>query len=381
MTKTTAATAVGRLRLLVPLARAGYGAALLCAPGPMIGIVTGKPPSRRARQVARVLGVRHLAQAAVTALNPGPEVVALGVVVDLLHAASMFAFAAVVPDLRDAELADALAATALAVAEPAMSSLGRPRTVGRDQQPEDAGTARPPPPARLLAIRTRRRPVTVWVGTSGWSYDHWEPELYPQGLPARDRLPRYVAAFPTAELNSSFYRWPSPAQFSSWRRRLPDGFRLSVKAPRGLTHARKLLAPESWIDRIGAGWHELDGRRAVLLVQLAPSHARDDARLDYFLRLLPGWIRVAVEFRHPSWHCEEIFALLAEHAAAYCVMSGADLPCILRATTDFVLRPDARPRPASPVRGRVQRRRPHVVGRPRKGMDRGRAGRLRLLQQ
>jgi hypothetical protein len=133
------------LRLLVPLARAGYGAALLCAPGPMIGIVTGKPPSRRARQVARVLGVRHLAQAAVTALNPGPEVVALGVVVDLLHAASMFAFAAVVPDLRDAELADALAATALAVAEPAMSSLRRPRTVGRDQQAEDGGTAGPPP--------------------------------------------------------------------------------------------------------------------------------------------------------------------------------------------------------------------------------------------
>jgi len=145
VTRSTARTAVGRLRLLVPLARAGYGAALLCAPGPMIGIVTGKPPSRRARQVARVLGVRHLAQAAVTALNPGPEVVALGVVVDLLHAASMFAFAAVVPDLRDAELADALAATALAVAEPAMSSLGRPRTVGRDQQAEDGGTAGPPP--------------------------------------------------------------------------------------------------------------------------------------------------------------------------------------------------------------------------------------------
>jgi uncharacterized protein YecE (DUF72 family) len=178
--------------------------------------------------------------------------------------------------------------------------------------------------------------VTIRVGTSGWSYDHWEPELYPQGLPARERLPRYVAAFPTAELNSSFYRWPSPAQFSSWQRRTPDGFRLSVKAPRGLTHARKLLEPETWIERIGAGWHELDGKRAVLLVQLAPSHARDDARLDYFLRLLPNWIRVAVEFRHPSWHCEEIFALLAEHAAAYCVMSGAGLPCVLRATTDFV---------------------------------------------
>jgi hypothetical protein len=145
VTETSVSRAASRLRLLVPLARAGYGTALLCAPGPMIGIVTGQPPSRRARRVARVLGVRHLAQAAITALNPGPEVVALGVVIDLLHAASMFAFAAVVPDLRDAELADALAATALAVAEPALSSVARPKA-GRHQRAEDGGATRPPGP-------------------------------------------------------------------------------------------------------------------------------------------------------------------------------------------------------------------------------------------
>jgi uncharacterized protein YecE (DUF72 family) len=58
-------------------------------------------------------------------------------------------------------------------------------------------------------------------------------------------------------------------------------------------------------------------------------------RLAYFLQQVPGWIRVAVEFRHHSWQCEETFALLAAHDAAYCVMSGARLPCLLRATTDF----------------------------------------------
>ncbi len=177
--------------------------------------------------------------------------------------------------------------------------------------------------------------MVIRIGTSGWSYDHWHPELYPPGLPVRDRLARYAAAFATAELNSSFYRWPRPAAFGSWRDRLPDGFRLSVKAPRGLTHARKLYAPERWLQRIAAGWHELGDKRAVLLVQLPPSLPRDDARLAYFLRLVPGWIPVAVEFRHRSWHCEEIFALLEAHRAAYCVMSGANLPCVLRATTDF----------------------------------------------
>ncbi len=177
--------------------------------------------------------------------------------------------------------------------------------------------------------------MAIRIGTSGWSYDHWEPELYPPGLPARERLARYAAVFGTAELNSSFYRWPRPSAFGSWQRRLPDGFCLSVKAPRGLTHGRKLYGPETWVQRIGLGWHELGARRAVLLVQLAPSQPRDDARLAYFLRLLPDWIRVAVEFRHPSWHCEDVFALLAAHGAAYCVMSGANLPCILRVTTDF----------------------------------------------
>jgi Protein of unknown function DUF72 len=38
-----------------------------------------------------------------------------------------------------------------------------------------------------------------------------------------------------------------------------------------------------------------------------------------FLRLVPGWMRVAVEFRHPSWHCEDVYVLLAEQRAAYCV--------------------------------------------------------------
>jgi uncharacterized protein YecE (DUF72 family) len=159
--------------------------------------------------------------------------------------------------------------------------------------------------------------VVIRVGTSGWSYDHWHPELYEPGLRAGDRLARYAAVFSTAELNSSFYRWPRPEAFRGWRHRLPDGFRLSVKAPRGLTHGRRLYTPEAWLRRIEMGWHELGDKGAVLLVQLAPSHPRDDARLAYFLQHVLEWIQVAVEFRHRSWHCEEIFALLEAHRAAY----------------------------------------------------------------
>jgi uncharacterized protein YecE (DUF72 family) len=178
--------------------------------------------------------------------------------------------------------------------------------------------------------------VTIHIGTSGWSYDHWCDLLYPRHVPGAERLGYYTRSFETVELNSSFYRWPKLATFRSWRRRLPDGFQFSVKAPRGLTHAKRLYAPDVWIERIAASWHELDGKRGVLLVQLAPDHARDDSRLGYFLERLPRWIRTAVELRHPSWNDEHVFAMLKHHRVAYCVMSGARLPCVLRATADFV---------------------------------------------
>jgi uncharacterized protein YecE (DUF72 family) len=177
--------------------------------------------------------------------------------------------------------------------------------------------------------------MAIHIGTSGWSYDHWNGVLYPPGTRAADRLEIYARTFDTVELNASFYRWPRDTAFKSWNRRLPAGFQFTVKAARGLTHAKRLYAPEVWVERIAASWHELGDKRAVLLVQLAPDHERDDARLDHFLGLLPDWIRVAVELRHASWQDEEVFALLARHGAAYCVMSGAHLPCLLRVTASF----------------------------------------------
>jgi uncharacterized protein YecE (DUF72 family) len=63
---------------------------------------------------------------------------------------------------------------------------------------------------------------------------------------------------------------------------------------------------------------------------------RDDDRLDWFLARVPAWMRPAVEFRHPSWNDEAVFELLERRGAAYCVMSGAGLACILRATSSMV---------------------------------------------
>jgi uncharacterized protein YecE (DUF72 family) len=178
--------------------------------------------------------------------------------------------------------------------------------------------------------------LTVRIGTSGWSYDHWADVLYPLGLPAGRRLARYVEVFDTVELNASFYRWPKDSTFAAWRDQLPEGFTMSVKAHRGLTHYRRLSSPGPWIERFERCWRLLGDRHGVLLVQLHPEQPRDDARLDFFLRSVPEAIRVAVELRHPSWNDPTVYQLLERRRAAYVVMSGAGLACVPRATTDLV---------------------------------------------
>jgi len=178
--------------------------------------------------------------------------------------------------------------------------------------------------------------VTVRIGTSGWSYNHWVDVLYARGLPTARRLTRYAEVFDTVELNASFYRWPKDSTFLTWRDQLPAGFAMSVKAHRGLTHYRRLASPEPWIERFERCWKLLGDRHGVLLVQLHPEQQRDDERLDSFLRSVPPSIRVAVELRHPTWNDPAVYALLESRRAAYVVMSGAGLPCIPQATTDLV---------------------------------------------
>jgi uncharacterized protein YecE (DUF72 family) len=178
--------------------------------------------------------------------------------------------------------------------------------------------------------------LSVLIGTSGWSYDHWVGVLYPKSAKSLGRLDAYARHFRTVEVNNTFYRWPRDEVFSTWRERSPEGFVFSAKASRGLTQFRKLNDPGPWLGRMEAGLSRLGEKRGVTLYQLPPHFPINLDRLDAFLSVVPSGERAAVEFRHPSWDVEETFAVLERHKAAYCVMSGANLPCVLRATAGFV---------------------------------------------
>ncbi|WP_299037690.1 hypothetical protein [uncultured Pseudokineococcus sp.] len=111
-----AATSGTRAPLAAPgspapdLARAAWGAACLLAPGPVGRALAGHEPDARARRVLRVLGARHLVQAAGTRVLPAPLALVGGAGVDGLHAATALATGLTRPRRRRASLADAVVA-------------------------------------------------------------------------------------------------------------------------------------------------------------------------------------------------------------------------------------------------------------------------------
>jgi uncharacterized protein YecE (DUF72 family) len=63
-----------------------------------------------------------------------------------------------------------------------------------------------------------------------------------------------------------------------------------------------------------------------LLFGLHPNHKKDISRLQGFLKHLPSGIRIAFEFRHPSWFDDETFDCLRSSGCALCVNDDDDSP-------------------------------------------------------
>jgi uncharacterized protein YecE (DUF72 family) len=165
--------------------------------------------------------------------------------------------------------------------------------------------------------------MPIRVGTSGWQYRDWRDAFYPAGLPQKSWLSYYAARFPTVEVNNAFYRLPEAATFARWAEQTPADFVVAVKASRYLTHVKRLREPADPVERFVQRACELGPKLGPVLLQLPPNLTRHVDDLDATLKAFPSGLRVAVEFRHPTWFTEEVVGVLRRHDAALCL---ADSP-------------------------------------------------------
>ena len=158
----------------------------------------------------------------------------------------------------------------------------------------------------------------IFIGTSGWSYEHWQRVFYPEYLTKTKWLEYYCQYFKTVELNTSFYHLPKRKTFEDWRARTGKDFVFSVKGSRYITHIKKLKdcqqPVKKFFERVEA-IEDKDGK-TVVLWQLPPRWKLNLERLRKFVNLLPARWRYAFEFREESWLSKEVFEILGKKGMA-----------------------------------------------------------------
>ena len=175
----------------------------------------------------------------------------------------------------------------------------------------------------------------IWVGTSGYNYPEWKGSFYPSDLPATKMLPYYAARFPTVEINYTFYRMPTEKLVDGWAAQTPSPYKLTLKAPRRITHDGRLKNVGPVVASFCAVAGSLGDKLGALLFQLPPNLKKDLAVFDAFLAELPPKAPAAFEFRNTSWLDEDVYSRLAARGLALCVADSEKLSTPVRVTADY----------------------------------------------
>lgn len=206
----------------------------------------------------------------------------------------------------------------------------------------------------------------IRIGISGWRYAPWRGDFYPKGLAQKEELHFASRAVSSIELNGSFYALQKPKSYMQWYEETPKNFVFSIKAPRFITHVRRLIDVEKPLANfLASGVFCLREKLGPILWQFPPSFRFDPERFEHFLQLLPHdteaalaiardceprmkgrryleidqkrVLRHAVEIRNDSFEDPAFIALLRQYKVALVVADTAGKwPYLEDLTADFL---------------------------------------------
>lgn len=166
-------------------------------------------------------------------------------------------------------------------------------------------------------------PPQLRLGTSSWSSEDWVGVFYPEGTAPGDFIAEYAKHFDTVEVDSTFYRSPSPAMVKNWARRAPPGFTFAANVPRSITHDKVMQDCEDDLKEFLGVMDLLGDKLGPLLLQFPyfnkQAFARPEdflARLAPFLEKLPSGYSFALETRNKNWINPRFLDALHKHHVA-----------------------------------------------------------------
>jgi uncharacterized protein YecE (DUF72 family) len=161
------------------------------------------------------------------------------------------------------------------------------------------------------STRCERAPeATLYAGSSGFSYPSWKGGFYPPEAKPEAFLRVYAERLPSVELNTTFYRLPTEAQFQRWAAQTPADFRFALTMTRGATSFGRVEGIPAFVQTAGVLGERLGPVRIKVL------QARDDGFLLLLLDSLSPEVRWALDFRHESWSAPDVDERLAERGVA-----------------------------------------------------------------
>ena len=176
-----------------------------------------------------------------------------------------------------------------------------------------------------MAVRTEPCEMKVRVGTAGWAIPAGVRDRFPV---AGGGLERYAARLGAVEINSTFYRRHRISTFKRWAAATPADFRFAVKAPREITHRRKLENCEDLLADLAVDLGGLGDRLGPVLIQTPPGLAFDETRTGVFLDACEALLdaSIVLEPRHASWFTTSADQWLASRRVARVAADPAPAP-------------------------------------------------------
>lgn len=125
-----------------------------------------------------------------------------------------------------------------------------------------------------------KRSGEIRIGISGWRYPPWRGAFYPKGLRQKDELSYAASRFRSLKLNGTFYGLMRPENFAAFAAATPEDFVFTVKAPRFITHTRRLRDIRAPVANfLASGVLRLGPKLGPILWQFPPSF-RFELRTD-----------------------------------------------------------------------------------------------------
>jgi len=175
--------------------------------------------------------------------------------------------------------------------------------------------------------------MKIFIGTAGYSYRDWREVFYPKSIKPGEMLEFYARQFSFTEINSTYYRLPSPYMFKQMVQKTPADFVFTIKAHQSLTHERQenveenaknfCLALEPLAEKAKLG---------AVLLQFPYSFRNQEENRNYLARLgeLFKEFPAVVEFRHHSWIKKATWGFLQSLGLGYVCVDEPGLKGLVR---------------------------------------------------